>query len=120
MGMFDYLRCEVPLPDGYEPVPNPEEGEPVGRLGRFQTKAFGCEMNEYVITKDGRLETECVHWVREAGKLKRIVRHIYDVHFCGIVYFYDGIDGDWHEYDAEFVDSKLVEIVVVTRERNGR
>ena len=41
--MFDYLRCEQPLPDGWQP----DE--------LMQTKDLDCELVEYVITKDGRL-----------------------------------------------------------------
>ncbi len=45
MGMFDEIRCEVPLPDG-------------GRVAdvQFQTKTFPCPcMQRYVITQAGRL-----------------------------------------------------------------
>ncbi len=115
MGMFDYLRCEVPLPDGY--VNNSDNADE-----QFQTKCFICEMHEYVITKDGRLKTECVRWECDSNdKLKRIVDHWYEVHFCGFLYFYGcsdvqaGQEG-YHEYEAEFVDSKLVKIEVVRRE----
>lgn len=48
MGMFDYIRCEVPLPDGWDGGPS----------GEMQTKDFDCEMVTHVITKDGRLMLE--------------------------------------------------------------
>lgn len=41
MGMFDYLRCEIPLP--------------VGDGFLFQTKDLDDEMMEWTLRKDGRL-----------------------------------------------------------------
>ena len=41
--MFDYIRCEQPLPDGWQPD------------GSMQTKDLDCELAKYVITKGGRL-----------------------------------------------------------------
>ena len=46
MGMFDYIRCEAPLPDGWQPD------------GPLQTKDFDCDLVCHVITKDGRLMLE--------------------------------------------------------------
>lgn len=46
MGMFDYIECEYPLPDGFVPPPGWE----------FQTKdTEAMYMEVYRITKDGRL-----------------------------------------------------------------
>jgi hypothetical protein len=45
MGMFDYIRCEVPLPDGANP---PE----------LQIKDFDCDMLTHVISPDGQLLLE--------------------------------------------------------------
>ena len=44
MGMFDYLRCEMPMPDGRS-VPEVE----------FQTKSLWCGMDRFTITAAGRL-----------------------------------------------------------------
>lgn len=44
MGMFDYVRCDVPLPRGYQ-----REGY------RFQTKDYGCDLAYLRITTDGYL-----------------------------------------------------------------
>jgi hypothetical protein len=41
MGMFDYIRCDVQLPDGFK--------------GELQTKDLTREMAEHVITAEGRL-----------------------------------------------------------------
>lgn len=46
MGMFDYIRCEATLPDGWKPD------------GPLQTKDFDCDLVCHVITADGRLMLE--------------------------------------------------------------
>jgi hypothetical protein len=51
--MFDYIRCEVPLPDGWKLEVN---------YSGLQTKDFEREMVEYIITSDGWL-------LRERGEL---------------------------------------------------
>lgn len=43
MGMFDYVKCEYPLPDGWKPS------------GLFQTKDLECALGTYTITKEGRI-----------------------------------------------------------------
>src|SRR4051794_29995094 len=50
MGMYDSIRCEQPLPDGWQP------DEPM------QTKDLDCELLEYVITMDGRLLCDHGHF----------------------------------------------------------
>jgi hypothetical protein len=42
--MFDYIRCEVPLPDGYEAAGT-----------EFQTKSLWCSMDRLTITPASRL-----------------------------------------------------------------
>lgn len=44
MGMFDYVRCKAPLPDGFE--------------GGLQTKDFDCELAMVEIREDGTLWIE--------------------------------------------------------------
>jgi hypothetical protein len=46
MGMFDYIRCDYPLPS------NPS----IDATINFQTKDFDCLMQQYVITVDGKLQ----------------------------------------------------------------
>lgn len=121
MGMFDYLRCEVPLPDGF--------------TGELQTKDFERTMGEHVITKDGRLVLAILERVDGVPKAERpypdadpgsfeeligstrpVWRHE-DANYHGIVNFYGGeyVDSKyvWHEYNAKFTDGDLVEIVLV-------
>lgn len=44
MGMFDYVTCQLPLPDGREVPKN-----------AFQTKSLWCSMDLFTITAAGRL-----------------------------------------------------------------
>lgn len=91
MGMFDYVRCEAALPDGWD-------GHDL------QTKDFDCEMVTHVITKDGRLMLERIDethvvpqeerpYPKEDGLLGmcgmlRTVRSLHDSKFHGVVNFY--------------------------------
>ena len=131
MGMFDYVKCEVPLPDGFE--------------GELQTKDFANPyMETYTITKDGRLlrryivdhkpvpEGEWEYSADDPNPLHRIwhehsktrpVLAEEDVEYHGWLNFY-GYSGDvndrykpggeyqWHEYNAKFTDGRLVTIEV--------
>lgn len=131
MGMFDYIRCEVPLPDGWQP---PDD--------LLQTKDFNCEMVVHIITKEGRLMLEQIdemHVVPESERphpgapgllgmmgMLRSDKSIHDSNFHGIVNFYDlettGYEPDErygpkgrpiyksHNYHAKFTDGQLVGI----------
>jgi hypothetical protein len=47
MGVFDWVKCEAPLPDGFVPP---------GKYDDFQTKTFDeAYMECFTITSDGRL-----------------------------------------------------------------
>jgi hypothetical protein len=80
MGMFDYLRCEVPLPDGARPA-------------ELQTKDFDCDMLTHVISSTGQL-------LLDQGEDKKPIDH------CGTVFFC----GDGHYYRALFDHGQLVRI----------
>jgi hypothetical protein len=132
MGLYDYVRCEVPLPDGFE--------------GELQTKDFDCPYLEtYTITKAGRLyfryvaervpvpesewkyagDTDALHklW-HEQSKTKPIFAER-DLNFHGMLSFY-GCEGQhadgtwrWHQYRAKFTDGQLVEIVLAPEEETA-
>ena len=89
MGMFDYVRCEVELPDGF--------------TGELQTKDLQCDLVTHVIREDGRLVVEQMDW-----RLTVKSQHVSDFH--GWLNFYGGSHGDWHEYRAKFTDGHLVKI----------
>jgi hypothetical protein len=99
MGLFDYVRVDVPLPDG-------KPGK------HFQTKDFDDPyLEQYVITSDGRLIHERVRYDidppdKAAGPT--------DCQFHGYLNFYDYSDThEWREFNAKFTDGRLIEIVEV-------
>lgn len=141
MGMFDYIKCEAPLPDGWV-------------ADELQTKDFDCEMVHHRISIDGRLLLDRGHnedvpllerrsWKAEwgdsqaaqdahpiealSGCIRRVPKYV-DANFHGYVYFYGtermGYEADesygergrpiekWHGYNAKFTDGQLIEIVV--------
>jgi hypothetical protein len=91
MGMFDYIRCDYPLPDGWKP-------------SELQTKDFNCEMVMHVITAGGRLMLERIDETHIVPKEERphpnedgllgmmgMLRHQKSSHesdFHGVVNFY--------------------------------
>ena len=122
MGMFDYVRCEAPLPDG---KPDTE----------FQTKDFPEPyMETYTITSAGRLVHRAMRyefvpeeerpywgkpeWLREdgtpslfqmAGMMRGIPTGDVDMNWHGWLNFY----GDDREFNAKFTDGQLVAINLV-------
>jgi hypothetical protein len=122
MGMFDYIKCEIPLPDGFS--------------GELQTKDFDCTLSTHIIKADGSLELDNGHdeIVPEGERpypnaegLKKFIgslRHIPKLektNFHGMLRFYGiekmGYDSEsgkpldkWHEYIAKFTDGKLMSI----------
>lgn len=137
--MFDYIKCEVPLPDGWE-------------AEELQTKDIEqvCWMATHIITKEGRLMIDEGHnetvplmerpkWKPEWGDsieaqrehglealigCMRWVSNYKDANYHGYLRFYGHetikVDDDddnpvlrWHEYRAKFTDGHLVEITQV-------
>ncbi len=128
--MFDEVRVEVGLPDGY-----------TGR--HFQTKDLDCGLDHYRISAEGRLLVEDYELhVLPADPAKtfsppfrRESKGWRDTHFHGILNFYAsppplghrlgeggrrGHVDSWHEYDAEFTDGQLVGLTVVPDQRVSR
>lgn len=93
MGMFDYIRCEHPLP-----APDAEGLE-------FQTKDADCDLDQLLIRADGTL------WRAASPHSDNALGHLSD--FFGEVFFYTSVDGShnrpgaWLEFRARFVDGKL-------------
>ena len=95
MGMFDDVRCDMPLPEHQD--------------GEFQTKDLECAMSHYRITKDGRLVRE------KASTFYADGLPLGDVNHHGFLSFYDWWGDDrssdnWIEYRAKFTDGKCVGI----------
>jgi hypothetical protein len=130
MGMFDRIRCDVPLPDGWEP-------------DELQTKDFDCEMVTHIISAAGRLLLDQGRYeeVPKAdrpypdddellglvGSIRRVPKYV-DAEFHGVVNFYGlettGYEPDdrygprgrpiykSHDYLAKFTDGQLVSITL--------
>jgi hypothetical protein len=109
MGMFDDLRCERVMPDGFD-----------GRKHGFQTKDFECSMVPYRISDEGRMLQPVWHG-RDTGSLSTPAREPdkwHDMHYHGFVHFYTYLserecgkdEGEWHGYYAKFTEGQLVEI----------
>jgi|HubBroStandDraft_5_1064220.scaffolds.fasta_scaffold1018938_2 hypothetical protein len=105
MGMFDWVKCEVPLPDGFV-------------SDNFQTKDFENLLYQYTITKEGKLtRTGSGDWLDPEDDVELSVEI---VPFHGIFEFYDyehnkdvndkNFKFVWHEYEAKFTDGNLVSI----------
>lgn len=129
MGMFDDIKCDMPLPNGF-----------TGQ--HFQSKDLDCCMDSYHITAGGRLLKRYVDRVEPVSEdqwehvgatdpLRQIwheqskTKKVYawrDTNFHGMLNFYthEGSMGDgtwkWHEYNAKFTDGQLVEITQVPDE----
>lgn len=119
MGMFDHVRSQIALPDGF--------------TGQMQCKDFDCQLAMVEIREDGslwieRFEHEIVplaerpypdadDWRAGIGMLRRINERWEQIPFDGEMNFYGGNGDYWHEYFAQFTDGKLVSIRTIT-ERN--
>jgi hypothetical protein len=125
MGMFDELRCEAPLP------------RPEMQDRTFQTKDMNCVLEEYTITREGRLVCHPHRleanpdWVDDPSKgiaglfgmLQRVDLPSYDRNYHGDIYFYDfdkpdaerapGDYGDLITFRARFTDGQLTSIIEV-------
>jgi hypothetical protein len=124
MGMFDYIKCEYPLPD----IELQNE--------MFQTKDTPDQfLSLYTITKDGRLiyhsysEEEVPEDERElckgkppeqrtdfdkfCGCIRRVDTGTVDVNYNGNLRFYTFIGNakNWYEYNAVFVNGTAQNIV---------
>ena len=113
MGMFDDIRCERPLPDGWH------------RRG-MQTKDLDCDLSQYRITAEGTLEVQRRE-MAPAGPprqhpfipswgdyqpMKCVREWWVPVPYHGDIYFYGGgFDDDWHEYRARFNEGVLTTLI---------
>lgn len=113
MGMFDYVTCEVPLPDGWQP-------------DELQSKDFDCSMTTVRVSAEGRLlierydsytvpkeERPCPDAPEGSieaicGILGKRNRRWEDLNYHGDFNFYGGVfKNDWHEYYARFTEGQL-------------
>ena len=128
MGMFDYVRSEIPLPDGF--------------TGELQSKDFDCALTNIVISADGRLLIEDFEYeevpkeersfpdapdddiLSIVGALRRVNRrwrdldHHGDFNFYGYAGQYGNPGYNWHEYVARFTNGKL-EFIRIVEDRHA-
>lgn len=99
MGMFDYLRVDPEVLQGYDI-------EPECRCNLFQTKDLNCTMASYRIAPN--------------GKIQRLVNgdwlDYYSEGFEGTISFYTSSDGAWWSFGAEFKFGRCVNIWLSERE----
>lgn len=120
MGMFDYLQCDYPLPDGrVEPGPV------------WQTKDGPCDLGLVLITREGGIRFQQSHFdevpeeqrpyfgkpewdkypmFQVMGSMRRVIDGYTGEHYTGSVTFYRSLpldEREWEEYVAVFVDGKL-------------
>ena len=134
MGMFDYIRCDYRLPDGFDIK---KSGKKDYEDNFFQTKSFPCPvMDLYIIRRDGKLFHEkrsfkevpekkrpyygTPEWktrplVRSFGMLKVAKRElVFMKDFDGIVRFYAQDNrNEWKEYKAYFRKGVVQKIKVI-------
>lgn len=116
MGMFDHIKSEIPMPDGY--------------VGELQTKDLGCNMDSLLIRADGRLLIEdCKYEVvppeerqgdRSSLRSALFSLRVIDSTWCDLDYHGDlriygsekRADSEtlWHEYVVRFTHGQLESI----------
>lgn len=107
MGMFDWIKLEVPLPDGKRVV------------DKFQTKSFDSIMQTYVITAKGELYKEVYEYeyIKDdehflggyINQIKDSYRREYLTDFHGDVRFYNSgrVGKAYRDYLARFTNGRL-------------
>lgn len=122
MGMYDYLRIGVDK----LPVSEEEKRIIIAENQEWQTKSLDCSLTEVTITDDGQLQVkeydlETVPkeerpypdeegFLGIIGSQKMVNIRIETLNYTGIINFYTDINENWYEFDAEFIDGKLVSI----------
>lgn len=104
MGMFDYVRCELPLPL--------EASVDQSRMVEFQTKDTPCNLDTYIIGADRQLMV--AKWLGDQASNDTPVKCDY----TGWIYFYTSVRDDpknrgWVEFKAKFFDGIVQTIELV-------
>lgn len=103
--MFDEIRCQAPLPDGFEALDI-----------WFQSKSFpDCCMCRYTITAAGRLIDSLGNDLEPEGYL-----NFYTTDPVEFERESGGGPSHWREYRARFIDGQLDHIVRVTENTGER
>lgn len=124
MGMFDEIKVNLDL------LPLNDDERNILANDIFQTKSLHRCMDEYEISKEGKLLLHSYRiestpyepdnskdWTVTFGKLKRIFERTSIVDYHGIINFYGvGKDDKIYEFNAKFTDGNLVTIVRLENE----
>lgn len=116
MSMYDHIRCEVALPDGFA-------GDPLFRTQDFErVLATHAIRDDGLYLDDGHYETvpkaERPHPDAEEGTLEELKGSLHWVpnlvlhrEAHGLIHFYgEDAAGQQHHYEAKFMDGELVGI----------
>lgn len=122
MGMYDYVRCMVPLP---------VDGDHSQR--QFQSKSLNCDLDSIEIREDGslwieRYDTEdhsdpnAEGLMSLVGKMTRVNQEMVPLDFTGEIRFYDFIATEgptyesrgWFEFSAYFVKGCIKHLELIT------
>lgn len=130
MGMFDELKCDYPMPKGYEFLQ--KEG--------FQTKEFDNLLDEYLITKDGELVRTIKEWsmvpeekrpfygtsewddypiYKMFGSIKTEKTGKEKIEYHGYVHFHTIVNNVFYDLKAKFTDGKVVDLVIERENKLG-
>jgi len=124
MGMFDYLMCEMPLPEQPRPP----------RRRVFQTKDTTPQFLErFTITAGGRLIHHTVRYeevppaerpyphMTSIGCMRAVSAGDADTNFHGMLefYTYDSATREYWSYEAKFTDGQCVGIQYLEYERGN-
>lgn len=122
MGMYDNLYINPKQ----LPISEEEKGLFEQLNLDWQTKSLNCDLTEVYITENGELKIN--KWQYETvpkeerpypddeglkgmiGCLRRKDEHLENINYTGIVNFYTNIKKDWWEFNAKFLDGKLISI----------
>ena len=96
MGMFDYLQCEMPLPDE-------DAYKAAGGDGVFQTKSLNRMMDDVCIKADGSVVID-----RNDSDFQSSDCHMMPID--GRIVFYDYFDGQSWCWSANLDDGKVTSI----------
>lgn len=127
MGMFDNVRCAVPLPDGWEPTAPLQTKDLESTLASYLiTEDRTLERHEYELKPDGDpMQHPVIKSWDDWQPMKRVNERYERVMHHGDINFYGGEkDGEeitpqgfsrpkfiWHEYVARFSNGVLIGLV---------
>lgn len=120
MGMYDHIRCEYPLPEGWQDR-------------TFQSKSLDCAMDDYTITADGRLIHHTVRWevvpkeerphpeapdddmLSFFGSMRTVPTGDVEIPYHGDIHFYDwdharGLGKGLRTFTARFTEGRVTRL----------